>query len=210
VTVELHCEVAPWYFSFALATEGLIARARRTRLQSANVLTLSPEDLLLFLTMHGTKHCWQHLELISALAELIRNPGDLDWDAAVARGRSVGGVRMLLLGALLAQQLFEVPLPASLRIALEHDTVAHGIAVVVIERLREPSDNLQSLARLPWLHLRARERRVDRLRYCLRGLVGPELDDAAAVFLPRPLFPLYWAIRPVRVLGLYARAALSL
>ncbi|MBI4482079.1 MAG: nucleotidyltransferase family protein [Acidobacteria bacterium] len=49
--VELHCEVAPWYFCFPFDTDELLERAQPTSLAGATVLTLSPEDLLLILCM---------------------------------------------------------------------------------------------------------------------------------------------------------------
>ncbi|MEO7509414.1 MAG: hypothetical protein ABIZ95_19365, partial [Pyrinomonadaceae bacterium] len=49
--------------------------------------------------------------------------------------------------------------------------------------------------------LRARERRRDRWQYLLLRSVTPTHQDLASVRLPRLLHPLYYFVRPIRLIG---------
>jgi len=54
----------------------------------------------------------------------------------------------------------------------------------------------------------ARERLGDRVRYCARLAVTPYVRDWAVLPLPGAMSPLYYLIRPFRMIGRYAAAAL--
>ena len=64
--LEIHWAFVPPHFSFDL--DFLNCWARRVQIPLANrtVPALHPEDLLLVLCVHGSKHCWSHLGVRSA------------------------------------------------------------------------------------------------------------------------------------------------
>ncbi|HEV3086796.1 MAG TPA: nucleotidyltransferase family protein [Candidatus Elarobacter sp.] len=204
--VDLHCEIAPWFFSFPLDTTALLERAVQIALPGGAVWTLSREDLLLVLCMHGTKHVWPALESVASIAELLRATPELRWGEVLSRARRTGSERMLLLGCSLARNLFDAPLPEGVERALRRDVAVAALTAVVESRLLDPHDRHDTFVGMPWFHMRCRERLRDRLRYCVRGVFAPELDDALSVALPRVLFPLYWLVHPARVLALYGKA----
>ncbi|MCY2952974.1 MAG: hypothetical protein NTU53_13510 [Planctomycetota bacterium] len=46
--------------------------AGKLALADDSVISVTPEDLLLILCAYGTKHCWDRLDLICGVSELIR------------------------------------------------------------------------------------------------------------------------------------------
>jgi hypothetical protein len=207
--IEVHCEPMPRHLSVPFSTEGFLQRAELTKLLDGRVLTLCPEDLLLFLCAHGVLHGWPTLESICCVAELIgTRDQELDYKLVTAEARRLGICRILGVGLLLAHELFNATLPESVTAQIRNDTKVKGLATEAKDRLFSAPDDLERFVRLPWIHLGSRERALDRIRFCVRSVFTPELADTKMATLPIFLFFLYSALRPFRVFGMYGRAAL--
>ena len=63
-----------------------------------------------------------------------------------------------------------------------------------------PSQKLVFLRR----QLQMRERLRDKARFCVRRAITPNTDDWTRFWLPPPLMPLYYVLRPIRLAGKYA------
>ena len=77
--VELHWAFTPKHFSWPCDIAGLWERLEPVSLAGKSARTLAPEDLLPILCVHGAKHCWERLEWICGVAELIRVAQARDW-----------------------------------------------------------------------------------------------------------------------------------
>ena len=159
--------------------------------------------------VHAANHCWLHLNWVCDVAELVRRHPALDWPALMAEARRWGCQRILHLGLILAAELLELELPASVQQALAGDTAAQRLAAQAAHRLtRYPSYWLRPFEE-PLFHLRMREQPADRLRYGL-GMLTPTVKDWTYLPLPDWLAPLYYLVRPARLIidhGLRLRAA---
>jgi hypothetical protein len=177
--------------------------AKREQLPLANrtIPSLETEDLLLVLSVHGAKHGWSYLGLITDAAWLIaRNP--VDWNRLVERARAMGVLRMLLLAVSLVSTVFEMQIP------VETDPAVEVLRTEILEALfglngRPPHDE-KSIVRSGRLHMRMRERLSDRIRYALRLTTRAGVEDWQAVDLPGPLGFLYPVLRFPRLLTKYA------
>jgi hypothetical protein len=198
VVVELQWRVVPAYFAFELDHERLWDRAEWVQLAGRKVPTLRPEDLLLALCVHGTKHLWDRLVWILDVAELIRARTDLDWAEVVTMARHLGALRMLGLGLRLATDLPGASIPPPARDLLI-DPVVDRLAIQTWERTLSSSRAPGGIARAAHYHLGARERYRDRMRYCARLALATTPGDWAAIRLPDALFPLYSLVRLARV-----------
>ncbi|HEU4772572.1 MAG TPA: nucleotidyltransferase family protein, partial [Candidatus Udaeobacter sp.] len=67
--LDLHWRITQERYAFALDVESLWNRLTRTSFCGRDVLSLSPEDSLLVLCIHGSKHCWERLAWICDVAE---------------------------------------------------------------------------------------------------------------------------------------------
>jgi hypothetical protein len=206
--VDLHWAIAERNFSFPLDPECFWRRLERTPLGGNDVLTLSPEDSLLVLCVHGFKDTWERLKHICDVAELIRARRDIDWRLVMERAGTLGSERMLFLGLTLASDLLEVPLPEEVSHKAQADPAVKALVRQISERLfRATHEPSRVFAETPFhpLHLKMRERLRDKVRYLVRTATTHTVGDWMAVPLPRVLFPLYYAVRPIRLAEKYGR-----
>jgi Uncharacterised nucleotidyltransferase len=203
--VELHWAITPKFLPFSL-DNALWERLEPLAIAGTTVLNFVKEDLLLILCVHGAKHMWERLEWICCLAQLIRNYPEIDWTLAIERAEAQGGARLLLLGLLLAHELFEVRLAEEVRQRIQADPTLTRLGAQVRERLFRDEDGPEEFFEESMFHFSIRERTIDRLRYSLHFVLrrlAPNVEDRAFLPLPRSLFFLYYAIRPLRLFRIY-------
>lgn len=168
VTVELHWAIAPWQFAVPIVLAGL--RREPVAIGDHEVAHLAPEDLLLTLCVHGSKHRWNRIQWIADVAELLRTRPGLDWQRLLDLAEGSGTRRMLWTGLRLAHDLLEAAVPEAVAREIEADPIARRLAQGIARRLFEEGDRpLRGAERVRFhlFHLRARERVRDRLRYCV-------------------------------------------
>ncbi len=207
--VELHCELMPWYFGFPVRTVDLWGRLEWVPLRDTRVRALPAEDTLLFLCAHGAKHLWRRLCWIADVAALLGGEPALDWERTVSRAEELGARRILATGLRVAACVLGGAAGARAVPALgdaQTDALVEEIRIGL--RAGEPSP--PGAAAKARFHIRIRERRRDRLRYGLLLLLAPNWDEIEFLSLPRVLFPLYWIIRPLRLLARYGPEAARL
>jgi hypothetical protein len=210
VTVDLHWRVAANYYSFDFDLEGLWKRLEPIQIGGRDVLSLHHEDLLLYLCIHGSKHCWERLGWICDIAELIRAYPKLDWHAVVSRAYALNIERVLLLGLRLAQNLFDEPLPESVDVKIKNDPGIEKLAVLVMNNLFSEKKWSTDIIHHTSFHLRIRERLRNRLPYLLFGLrmaLTPNEKDFSLVPLPNYLYWFYYPLRILRMTTTYALQA---
>ncbi|MBZ5569369.1 MAG: nucleotidyltransferase family protein [Acidobacteriia bacterium] len=198
--VEIQWRIAPRYFSVEFDTEWLFRTAVAASLESRQVQSLSPEALLLMLSVHGAKHEWERLGWIADIAQLLRTYPRLDWDAIFQMARGLGIERLTLLALALAQDLLGVRLAATVGQQVSADRELPLLCRTVERRLAVEARGVPEVSG-HWFTLRARERWRDRLRYVMLLALTPSPRDWALLPLPRGLSPLYFALRPLRLAG---------
>lgn len=212
ISVELQWEVIPRYLSFSLDLEPLRGRLQWIPLGGGKLPTLGPEDLLLVLCIHGSKHLWERLIWIRDVAETVNVHNEMDWDALTTRAAGLGSKRMLFLGLSLAHDLLGARLPERVLDAVRSDPMIETLAAQVSEMLfREPdgSRGLLDGSTFHPFHYKMRERRRDRLGYVLRMATEPNVSDWMERPLPEKLFPLYYVLRQLRLAEKYGRRLLN-
>jgi hypothetical protein len=201
--VDLQWRFRPEYFSFPLDMNRLWERMRALSLGGKEILTLAPEDLLLILCVHGTKHAWVRLAWVCDVARLVDASPLLDWDECLKQARALGAERMLFLGLFLAAGMLAAPLPAPVLEQVRNDPAVRSLAAIVRRHLFSPANAPMAMFASSLFHLRARERWRDRARYCFGLGISPTARDVAYMSLPPALTPLYYLLRPVRLAAVY-------
>jgi hypothetical protein len=214
--VELHWGITERYF-FPLDIDCFWGRLNRFPLGGDTVLSLSPEDMLLVLCVHGCRHAWERLVWICDVAELVRAcQEDIEWEGVIAQAGALGGERMLLLGLFLASDLLGTALPERVSQRVQVDPAVKALAGRVTEQLFRktdyPAELLEGYEGAPAfdiLHLEVRERLLDKIRYCLRKVITPKEEDWDLLPLPKFLFPFYYVLRPIRLARKYGLKVLK-
>lgn len=180
VLVELHWRITPKYI-FPDHPEQLWTDLQPVQLSGVTVFSFSPENLLWFLCVHGTKHQWTRLGWLCDISELIREYPLLNWDQVLIQAKKLGIERRLYLGLNLAKSLLNTALPQALERKIHATPHVDGLARQVIERM---FDRTEQTTRFPYLNrfafqLRAMDRIADRGRYLLRFINGFEITSKA-------------------------------
>ncbi len=205
VRVDVHWKLFPRAV-LPLKPDQLWQRLAAVRIGDREVRTFSLEDTLLILCVHADTHAWGRLMWITDIAQLVASHPGLDWAKAVEIADSSGSERLLLLGLRLANDLLGAPAPEPVMSRARTDRHVTRLAATVSERLFEwaPSD-VEADREKSLLQLMSR----DRLWHKLWLAATPNVSDWEVLRLPRSLSPLYYVIRPFRLLGKYGRRVRS-
>jgi hypothetical protein len=201
--VELHTEHTLRYFPAVLDLQALCARRQPITLVGRQVLTFSPEDTLLLLSVHGSKHLWDRLSWIADIAALMahsRPDWRPDWPLILERARSWRVQRMLLLGVGLAARLLEAVPPDEVAKCLQRDGVARRMIEKISRRFFSPEKiQVGVLSRFAF-RVRMRGPFTRGLPYAIRLALMPTEHDCGNRLLPEPLYAL---LRPLRLARTY-------
>jgi hypothetical protein len=181
-----------------LAMDWVWPGRRSAMLAGAEVPDMSPEVTLIVLCMHGSKHLWSRLIWICDVAQLLAARPRLDWKETIRQAGRYGLWRPLALGVLLAARIAGTEVPVAVSRRFEANSTVSGLVRHFDENLSDAPGSLP-VSRLPYniqlLGFR------DRARLLLSpAWWRPSERDIEAFPLPKPLYPLYSLIRPIRIL----------
>jgi hypothetical protein len=206
VYIELHWRLSGRNFIYPIDLSQIWKNPHSMSFAGIRILTLPPEELLIYLCMHGSKHSWERLQWIADISELIRTYRDLDWRVVFGRARELGCTRALNLGLFLASDLVGADLPPPILKRVVTDTIVRHLADYVREWILRDSEKTHSTVEWDRIRLKMKERRRDRIRLQLHHLgryLRINSRDRAVVALPESLSFLYIAIRTVRLVNEY-------
>ena len=199
VVVELHWEVVSDLFAAAVSAKDLWQRRIEVELNGQQLKSLSPDDLLFSLCVHGSKHIWERLAWICDVAELIKRQ-PVDWSALRKRAARTDCERMFYLGLLLANRLLDADLPDDVKSYFGSDRQLQTCADNITARLFSgiepvPPTSAQTFR----FNFNLRKSWRSRARYFAFTL-QPTDGDFGELKLPRPFYFAYYLLRPVRLL----------
>ena len=198
--LEVQWAIQPHFYAVDLDLEGLFRRAQTVKVAGLDVKSLAAEDLFVVLALHAAKHVWGRLIWLCDLARISKLP-TLNWKWIGDQAQEMGVVRILRVTLLLAQKLLGSALPASATDNLPAGLDAERLAEEVEGYIsNEKTYHVESLAYFRVM-LRLRERRIDHFRFISRFVFTPGPGEWAVMRLPKPLFPLYRALRITRLAG---------
>ena len=196
--VELHWTVSAPSFARPFETDDFWARLVDGELEATQIKLPAPEDLLLALCIHGSKHLWERLAWIADIAGLIESQPSLNWNELVNRARVTGSERMLFLGLRLASELLDADVPGEVRAAEQADVAAAGLAQEVARDLFTAKLTPSGMSGYFLFQMKARRRLRDKLKY-LQFAFTPNEEDLVRLKLPPVLNFVYYLVRPVRL-----------
>lgn len=207
VMVDVHWHLVEGHFGCAIDTDSLIDRLQPLTIAGQQFLTLSNEDLLSVLCLHGFTHFWDRLGWVCDVAGLLERE-KIDWQLLMQNAERLGELRILSLGLLLASDLIQAPLPPEILTAVHNDATVTTVASEVRKQLFSGQTSSAGIFSEARLLMRLRERKRDQLRSLFQLLVNPRRGDWMWLPLPRPLGFLYYLIRPLRLASKYGKGLL--
>jgi hypothetical protein len=195
-SLDVHWHLTPQYFP-CVSEDAAWKRAMRLSLDAGSILTLSHQDLVLFLCVHAAKHGWPELQAVCDVAAVIQS-GRVDWNAIVAEASDSGSLRMLQVGLCLAHDLLGTELPEHVLAAAVGNKPVSTVARRIARKLVSPESH-SSIVEDALVQLWMTDGFQRQFRLVVeRGLL-PTVVDWQFVKLPRSLFFLYYVLRPARI-----------
>lgn len=206
ITVEVHWRVVSRHFPSSLTLDTFWDRHESVHIGGHDIPTLSTEDRLLMLCVHGTRHYWERLQWISDIAEFLERH-TVDWDLVLERARRQNCLRMFVLGPLIAHELHGTCLPEQIHEIVDADeTVRDRRSDLLSYLFVDEQPGGFGIYRYQSSTL---DRRRDILRFWLLWAFNPDRPIIESVPLPTPLVPLYYVARPFRLLSMAKDAAVG-
>jgi hypothetical protein len=154
--IELHWTLMDPITPFRIDVEGLWRRSRPVRIGKAEAFVLDPEDLLLYLSLHGAYLHRFSVGLLSLtdIAESVRRHGDeIRWETVVGRAAEWRCGKHVYISLRLARDLLGANIPAATLDRLEPQDFDQGLVRQAMEQVMridrgEPSDVSPNLALL--------------------------------------------------------------
>ena len=197
--VELHWQVSSHLFAATVTAEELWTNLETVTLDGVELKTLSLDDLVFSLCVHGSRHLWERLAWIADIAHLINGRPDINWDALLERARAAHAERMFLLGVHLAVVLLDAPVTDSLRRRIARDRNIEALSRGIVHRLFDgPKHRPATAAEIFEYNFRVRSSWRSRFRY-LMFTFKPTEGDLGLLKLPARMSFAYYFIRPFRV-----------
>ncbi len=199
VSVDLHWHFNGVHSPFPLQPADVWRDLARVQLGDRALATLSGANLALLLAGHGTKEAWKKLGWVRDFAMLSERHPDLDWRAVFDRARAQGCGNAVLLGVVVARDLLGVEIAPVLaaEAAANRRVQRRAAAIVATVRSGRPFAPVRPYLEDLDLCDRARDRLWSIVRQGLTRTVG----DYEGWPLPPPLWGVYYATRPFRLLA---------
>jgi hypothetical protein len=198
--IEIHWELLSRNYAISWSTESLWKKKKNIPINHVPVPTLSYEDLLLYICVHGSKHLFERLEWICDIDRVVRvHNADIDWERVSQTAKNTGIYRMFLLGLALAQSFFTLPLPEEIRQEIKKDRMlTEIIQKIIILNFSTPKNKTVDTGYFILL-LQMRERLSDQLRFSYQAFFAPQFNDFNYLPLPKYLHFLYPFVRLFRL-----------
>jgi Uncharacterised nucleotidyltransferase len=211
VTVDLHQKlIKPDFFvSKYFEFDNLFHRLQPVSLSNHLLDSLCPEDLLLYLCIHGSKERWRSLKWIVDIAEVIHHYPEINWNYLVEKSKAERIDRMFFVSLSLVENILDVSLPENVEKNIKNNETIQKISKKISKNLFKSPGKVEEYSE--WksmcLYLSLMENIWDRLnvifRFRIRSLYllwSPNTKDLEFMHLPSSLYFLYYFIRPLRLL----------
>jgi hypothetical protein len=159
--LDVHWDLAPGWFNYRVDFDRLWTAGTGLETSFTFARKLSPENAVLVLCIHGTKHWWERLRWICDIAELVNSSPGMHWDRVYAGAERANARRTVELGLRLAADLLSAKLPEHVSQHLNRSPVAQRQSSQVIAWLARGESGAAQR--------RLRERFLFRLRLCERA-----------------------------------------
>ncbi len=191
------------YLSFELPDKNLWGDKQSIEIDGHTVQTMSNECLILYLCAHGAKHLWFRPTWISDVTGLlVKQRSKINWAKTIQLAQSTDGLRMLLIGIKLANKEYGIEIPQPLERHIKVDNNADSICCEIGHIIRRTPGELGcGKYKRALLYLKMRRSIYSRLRSIMLLIIPPSKADRKVIDLPVALYPLYYLIRPFRLIS---------
>ncbi|MCP4432186.1 MAG: nucleotidyltransferase family protein [Gammaproteobacteria bacterium] len=195
VPVEPHWAFTPHTLAINIDYPAIWQRSSKVYFNGQSVLSLSAEDELIVLCLHGCKEEWAKLKWIVDVAEFIRSHPALVWQDLITYATSQHISRIVKVSILLTGNMVDIQIPENVSRWINNDRGAISLARQFADEFFTRDKSGVNIWKPAIFHWSMRERLTDRLLYLLLTLTQPRDQHFADINIPDRLFLLYWPYR---------------
>lgn len=203
INIDLHWELTARYSLCPVYLDGIRDRLEDVEVGNGNVPALGFEDRLIYLCVHSSRHNWDTLEVVCAVAEIVRAGKVLDWRRVEERAARLKCRKMVYFGLALARDLMGVVLPAEVETRVNKAWFVRYLERQVVKKIF--MGQTPYAERLSWrfstFHVLVRDHYFDGVRYGLRIFFRPTVREWIDRPLPDNWLFLYYVLRPLRIVA---------
>ncbi len=199
--VELQWAVVPGYFGFDHERLDIWSKLEKRAWRGMDFPALPPEETLLMLCVHGSKHLWCKLGWVCDVAALLESTTPPDLSRALELAGRCGVTRLLLLGLLLAERLAGARLPRRISDRIDEDLMVYCLARQAVAVIANTPVNPDVDPARYLFYLKSKDCRRDQLLFAGRLLATLAAGEWNPSTLPDVLSPLYYLFRPLHMAG---------
>lgn len=211
VCIELHWKLSGAHFALPVEMDLLWNRMETIELGGVKLNGLSFMDLFVYLCLHGSRHGWEKFSWLCDLHELIlateKSGIKIDWVSVQNHASSHGCEKVLDLGLFLVHDFFGLQTNQAHVDGSKNDIEFSSIARDLRSKVFMESGRHNEIGDWYMYHLALKERWSDRMRVHLFYLIWyfkimftPNELDQEAFRLPASFYPLYYLLRPIRLI----------
>jgi len=203
LTIELHWEMSGIYLQAPLLFENIERRVNKITIEGREFKNLSPEDLLIYLCIHGSKHGWEYLEQVCSVSELLKVKKELDWTLIQRLSAKWKCKNILLLGLNLARTLFNAPIPNEIYLKIIENKVIMELTETALSNMFNKHNILLSFSRadrFSTFHIRVKDNFFGKILYFLRLSFRPTKKEWIQFPIWAPLSYIHYLLRPIRLI----------
>lgn len=210
VRIELHWKLSGSFFALPLELKDLWSRLEKTDLGGHEINALPFNDLFVYLCLHGARHGFERLGWICDLCELVASEGEVDWPAVSRHAKDHGCAKVVELGLLLSYEMFGVKTAYPDWEKIESDELLKKAAAQIRRKVFAAEFSSTEIGDWYLYHLTLKEKRSDQLKlhlhyiyWYLKLALRPNALDKSIFRLPPVFYPLYYVLRPTRLIYNY-------
>ncbi len=199
ILIEMHWKLFRNQFSKSISHTNLLNNKSEVIIQNQKLYTFNDEILLVYLCMHGSKHCWERISWILDIDKLVRSNQNLNWKFIKEQAIELECETMLYLGLELSSKLFNTPVTIKYNTNIELVTIVEKSFEHLHVEQRETSKNSTSFK----FHYALHDTIFQKVRFITRTIFPINGQDILTVNLPNSLYFLYYIIKPFRLIVKY-------
>jgi hypothetical protein len=187
-----------------------------TNFGGMKVNNLSFDDLLIYLCLHGARHCWERLSWICDINEIISAKEDIKWEQINKEAKRLGCEKALGLGLYLINEFFGRRTPVLEWQKNKNLALFAELTQQIRDHLFNDEPNMVEINNRAWFlqeqlfQLKLKEGAWDKLKLhihhnndYLKQIFSLNKVDKELLQLPPWLSPIYYIVRPARLFYRY-------
>ncbi len=208
LNIDLHWELTGRYTRHPVYLEKVMGHGSSIAFCSQSVPAMGYEDTLIYLCVHGSRNCWEKLEMVFSVAAVICVcSASFAWESVLKKAESLGAKKMVLFALLLARETFHVSLPDFMEKEIKKSRV-ESLLPYILPKIYVRGDGKRNTTawRFSPFHFWVRDSFSHSIAHAVRLLFQPTITDWQTWSLPDNFLFFYHLLRSYRLLkeGLFA------